>query len=156
MTGRRYFATGFQQLRSLAACQGDISLWHRDLTLAASKYERIINIPDGLYGGGFPDGYPDCTFVALVLEACSDTGADGLALLVPLVPLGALLLPLGGTFHPILPGFEPANVTGLEMSETCEAIEGYCLYEAVTHRICRRDLTHRYINICKLRRNSGV
>lgn len=106
-------------------------MWHRDLTLAGFilRFERIVNIPDGLYGGGFPDGYPDCTFVALVLEACSDTGADGLALLVP---LGALLLPFGGTFHPILPGFEPANVTGfvmvLEMSVTCEAVEGYCLH----------------------------
>jgi len=78
-----------------------------DITLVSFpilKYGRIINIPDGLYGGGlFPDGYPDCTFVALVLEACSDTG--GLTLLVP----GALLLLLGGTFHPILPGLEPAN-----------------------------------------------
>lgn len=108
-------------------------------SFSALKYGRIINIPDGLYGGGFPDGYPDCTFVALVLEACSDTGADGLALLVP----GALLLVLGGTFHPILLGLEPANVTGfmmlLEASEACEAVEGHCLYEAVTHRICKRS-----------------
>lgn len=113
----------------------------------ALKYERTINIPEGLYGGGFADGYPDCTFVALVLEACSDTGADGLALLVP----GALLLLFGGTFHPILPGFEPANVTGfvtlLETSETCEAVEGYCLYETMTHRICKKSDAeiHKYL-----------
>lgn len=68
------------------------------------RYERIINIPDGVYGGAFAAGYPDCTFVALVLEACSDTG--GLTLLVPELP-DALLL-VFCTFHPILLGFEPA------------------------------------------------
>lgn len=57
----------------------------------------------------FADGYPDCTFVALVLEACSDTGADGLALFD--VPV-AFVFPLGGTFHPILFGVEPPDVCG--------------------------------------------
>jgi len=107
-------------------------------------YKKIINIPDGLYGGGW-FGYPDCVFEELVLETCSDTGADGLTLLVP----DGLLLLFGGTFHPILLGFEPANVIGFvmlsETSETCEAVEG-CLYEAVTHRICKRSdaQIHKY------------
>lgn len=123
--------------------------------VSALKYGRIINVPDGLYGGGllFADGYPDCTFVALVLDTCSDPGADGLALLVP---VGALLLLLfGGTFHPILPEFEPATVTGFVILETstCEAVEGYCLYEAVTHRICKRSdaQIHKYLQTTHFR-----